>query len=122
MAESTFVLPTDIDAALKERAEVWSDYDGAVAALRNLEQITGRFGETRDAGPAQPLTAGNQPAQELQADLAAVQAELAAITDAEMQIQAHQAEIAQHRKTRTTLIVIAAILVIVIILFLLSRG
>lgn len=122
MADSTFLIPTDIDAALKERADVWGEYDRAVGALKKIEELSGKLGGTDvSVEAAQTLTPAGLPPLEIHAALSAVEAELSAIQNAEAEIKGHEEEIAKHKQLRTILIVVA-IAVILIVILLLTRG
>lgn len=122
MADSTVVIPPDVDTALNERATIWTSFDQASASLQKIKELGGQIGGATDGiQPADSLTAEGSPPVEVAAVLTALEAELAGIQQAEADILKHEKEIASHKTMRTVLIVIG-ILVLLIIIFAIAQS
>lgn len=118
MADSTVVIPSDVDAALNERATIWASLDQVAANLKKIEELGGQIGGGREgAQPAEPLTLDGLPPSEVAAVLVALETELANIKQAEADIEKHGKEISSHKTTRMVLIALGIFLLLVIIMF-----
>jgi cell division protein FtsX len=121
MADSTVVIPPDIDAALAERATIWASLDQASANLKKIEELGGQIeGGKEGVQPAEALTLGKLPPTEVAAVLAELETELANIKQAEADIEKHKKEISSHKMTRTILIVLSLLLLLGMILVIAS--
>lgn len=122
MADSTVVIPPDVDSALNERATLWTSFDQASANLQKIKELGGQIGGATDGiQPADSLTAEGSPPVEVAAVLTALEAELAGIQQAEADILKHEKEIASHKTMRTVLIVVG-ILVLLVIIFAIAQS
>lgn len=116
MADSGFVIPSELGRIVNERATLWQSFDASQSQLGEIERLAHEVASSTPAEIPSELTSDKTPVAEVAAALQNLQAELAEISKAQANIQAHEAEIQRLKAERQKILIIAVIAIVVVVL------
>lgn len=125
MSSSGLVIPPDLNPVVKERTELWREFDLAIEKREKLNSLASELtGNTPPEPKVEPFTSEALPHQELAATLEHLESDFQAIREMEAEIDSCREEIwdeeARIKRNRIITRVIIVIVVLVVIYAILS--
>ena len=115
MADSSIVIPNDINKILSERASVWRNWDEAQSQFKEMEKLSSQVASSTPTQIPSELTNEKNPAAEITAASQNFQTELARINKGQEGIKAYQAEIKRIETQQLVTVIVIGIIVAIVL-------